>query len=120
MISPTHSLGDTQHAVTQNDGVIERISAGTATRADRDFLASLLLQAVHDSLYLDDCGRPMRPEAARRHGAKKAGAERAWLTGPVAGLYLLHLDIDPDAALSRLRRKWEDSDRFAGCDTVMH
>lgn len=117
---PCHESGDNSRTCSKNADVIQRLLSGTETRADRGILASILLQAVHDSLYLDDRGRPMRPEAACSHGPKKAEMARAWLTGTVAGLYLLHLDIVPDAAISHLRRKWEDMDRFVDCEPVMH
>ena len=112
--------GDMRHDFMQTDAVIGRISAGRETRADRDFLASILLSAVHDSLYLTAGGHPMRPGEITIAVRRSAESARAWLSGPIAALYLLHLDIDPDAALSRLRRKWADADRFADCDPVMH
>ena len=109
-----------QHDFTPHAAVIDRISAGMETRADRDFLASLLLSAVHDSLYLDASGHPRRPDAVTISARKNAREARAWLSGPIAALYLLHLDINPDAAVSRLRKKWADADRFVECDPVMH
>lgn len=120
MMAAGRGRGDTQHDVTRMDSVIDRISAGRETRADRDLLASMLLQAVHDSLYLDASGHPMRPEAVTIAARREAVAARTWLAGPIAALYLLHLDIDPDAAVSRLRKKWEGADQFAYCDPVMH
>ncbi len=112
--------GDMRHDFMQPDAVIDRISAGAETRADRDFLATMLLQAVHDSLYLTAGGTHMRPDAVTISARKNAREARAWLAGPIAALYLLHLDIDHDAALSRLRKKWESADQFAECDPVMH
>ena len=91
MMAAGRGRGDTQHDVTRMDSVIDRISAGRETRADRDLLASMLLQAVHDSLYLDASGHPMRPEAVTIAARREAVAARTWLAGPIAALYLLHL-----------------------------
>ena len=120
MITQTHGQGDMRHDFTQTDGIIERISAGAETRADRDFLASILLQAVHDSLYLTPGGTHMRPSEITIAVRRAAESARKWLAGPLAALYFLHLDIRADAALSRLEKKWESADRFADCAPVMH
>ncbi|WP_163055352.1 hypothetical protein [Acidithiobacillus ferrooxidans] len=120
MIAQSRGDIDIRHDFTQTDAVIERISAGAETRADRDVLASILLQAVHDSLYLTAGGHPMRPGEITIAVRRSADSARRWLAGPIAALYLLHLDIDPAAAVSRLRKKWADVDRFAYCDPVMH
>ena len=120
MMAQSQGVGDMRHDFMQTDAVIDRISAGAETRADRDFLASILLQAVHDSLYLTAGGHPMRPGEITIAVRRSADSARKWLAGPIAALYLLHLDINPDAAVSRLRKKWADADRFVECDPVMH
>ena len=120
MIAQSHGHGDMRRDFTQTDAVIERISAGAETRADRDFLASVLLQAVHDSLYLTPGGTHMRPSEITIAVRRSAESARRWLAGPVAALYFLHLDIRAEAALSRLQKKWLDADRFADCDPAMH
>ena len=58
---------------------------------DRDLIASILLDAVEQSF--------TRDQGARR-----------WLTGIYAQSLLLLLDINPEAALEHLQRRWQRID----------
>ena len=62
--------------------------------SDRAFIASLLLDAVEQSLQIVPC--PI-------HEMRKA---RDWLRGLYAQSLLLLLDINPKAAIERLQKKW--------------
>lgn len=101
------------------DAAISRFSSESASQSDRDFIANILLLAVFDSQGLDDRGNPARcqPDIRAMHSARR------WLLGPIAGLYFLHLDINPQAVADRLQRKWAwidaDVDAVAG-DRVRH
>ncbi|MBU2766130.1 hypothetical protein HAP94_07965 [Acidithiobacillus ferrivorans] len=84
------------------DAAVSRFSSESATQSDRDFIANILLLAVFDSQGLDDRGNPARiaPDLRSMHSARR------WLLGPLATLYFLHLDINPEAVADRLRKKW--------------
>jgi len=79
------------------------------TQRQRDFLATLLLQAVYESQGLTE-----HAVYVAKPDIDKITRARKWLKGPTAGLYLLTLDIRPQDALERLERKWER------CDTQLH
>lgn len=61
---------------------------------ERDFIASILLEAVMQSF------------SAGRAGYRA----REWLDGAYAQSLFLLVDIDPEAALERLQAKWRRAD----------
>jgi thymidylate kinase len=69
--------------------------AGNPENYDRQFIATILLDAVTRSF------APHETES------------REWLSGVYAQTLLLLLDISPRAALERLRKKWHDIDQSA-------
>ena len=77
------------------------ISESSSGTNDRDLIASVLLDAVEQSL------------TSHHREADKA---RRWLSGIYAQSLLLLLDINPDAALECLNRKWSRTD--AGTRTI--
>ena len=117
--SPGTSPGGHASDAYAMDAAISRFSSESATQSDRDFIANILLLAVFDSQGLDDRGNPSRiaPDIRSMHSARR------WLLGPLATLYFLHLDINPEAVADRLQRKWAwldaDADTAAG-DRVRH
>jgi hypothetical protein len=98
------------------DAAISRFSSEAASQSDRDFIANILLLAVFDSQNLDDRGNPARgtPDLRSMHSARR------WLLGPIACLYFLHLDINPQAVADRLQRKWAWTDADADGGQVRH
>lgn len=58
---------------------------------DRDFIATILLDAVLDS----------------ESNKKDRFSAQNWLRGPLAGAMFLLLDINQRAALERLEQRWE-------------
>jgi hypothetical protein len=76
-------------------------------KEQRNFIASVLLDAVNESLAENDAGKRFKDI----HWDKVDKARKYLLNNPIAHLYFILLDINIDAALGRLQRKWEAMDR---------
>lgn len=75
-------------------------------KEQRNFIASVLLDAVNESLWEDNSGK----RSKEIHWGKVDKARKYLLTNPIAHLYFILLDINIDAALSSLQRKWQGMD----------
>lgn len=78
--------------------------SANSRKEQRDFLASILLDAVNESLGED--GRLKEIKWDRVDNAR-----RYLMKNPIAHLYFILLDINIDAALGRLQKKWAVMDR---------
>ncbi|WP_215876017.1 hypothetical protein HF292_009625 [Acidithiobacillus ferruginosus] len=76
----------------------------TPEQVDLNDIANILLLAVLDSQGLNDAGTESGIDQRVINGARR------WLAGPLAELLFRTLDINPEAALDRLYKKWAAAD----------
>jgi hypothetical protein len=76
----------------------------TPEQVDRNDIANILLLAVLDSQDLNDDGTASGIDQRVINGARR------WLAGPLAALFFRILDINPEAALDHLHKKWAVAD----------
>lgn len=79
----------------------------TPEQVDGNDIANILLLAVLDSQGLNDDGTASGIDQRVINGARR------WLAGSLAELLFRTLDINPEAALDRLYKKWADIDARA-------
>lgn len=90
-------------------------SQHTPEQMDRNIIANILLLAVLDSQGLNDYGTASSVDQREIHRARR------WLAGPLAALYFLTLDINPEAAMDRLYKKWAATDaRVDHSTSILH
>lgn len=88
------SMNATLHVDRYEKGVTE-VAGKDSVRQERDLIASVLLDAVEQSL--------------RAHEYKA----RRWLGGVYAHSLMILLDISPSSAMEHLKRKWAKLDANA-------
>lgn len=88
---------------------IDLSAVSNSDLSDRGFVASLLLDAVEQSLQIIPCTNSEMMSA------------REWLRGAYAQALMILIDINPEAAMSRLQRKWAALDaKIASREKRLH